>query len=312
MNAPTTSRILSGLHCFFCVGRHLSFSKAAEELCLTQGAVSHRIRTLEAELGLALFHRFTRRIGFTEEGARLYAALGRTMGEIEAELEAICSQELYGSLHVCAPPSFAGCWLLPRIASFQERYPGISLHVRCRTELADFENELVHLAVHYGATRQPGLYVMPLMEETIFPVCAPEYAVAHALNGHPERLDACTLLHDAQAWPNSQYFSEWKSWLDKAGFPNFQFRRTYTFDRSELALLVATQGGGVAIGRSRLVGDRLQSGSLVMPFETVVPAPQVYSIVMPPEHVKVARIAAFCTWMREQVLAESFSGSVPA
>ncbi len=305
MKAGDSAKMLGALHCFESVARHLSFTRAANELCLTQSAVSYRIRTLETELGFALFHRFVRRISLTDEGERLFGVLRRSLGEIESEIQAIAAQELRGTLSVICPPSFINFWLLPRIARFYAEYPGIEVHVRCQMNLVDFETDRADMAVYYGGGKHPGLHVSLLMRETLFPVCSPAYAAACKLRDKPQALEDCCLLHDSQPWADAPTCAEWKSWLDQAGFTGFLFKKGHSFDRNEFALMMAARGVGVAMGRGRLVEAQLASGELVRPFGPVVPAAQSYWLVMPQDRLHNVRVAAFCTWIEREARQRS-------
>lgn len=301
MDKQTVAHSLSALHTFFCAGRHMSFTKAAEELCLTPGAISHRIRGLEESLGFPLFHRFTRRVGFTLQGAMLFSVLDGSLGEITALIRNINNQTLNGELRITGPPSFAGIWLTDRLADFRRRFPGVNIHLHCRNDLVDFEREPVDLAVYYGPGSYPGLHVTPLMEESISPVCSPGYADAHGLWGDTRKLKDCTFLHDNTPVPNAPPYSEWQNWADAAGLNELPFDRCCSFDRWELAIKGAIQGMGVAMGRSALVRDALVQGLLVQPFPLRARSPHAYYAVSRHEDAAAPRISAFVDWMAQQV-----------
>jgi LysR family D-serine deaminase transcriptional activator len=292
------SSVLSGLHCFACVGEHLSFAKAAHELFITPSAVSHRIKQLETQLGFALFHRFTRRIAFTSEGQRLFDALRFSLSSINEEIHQIRNQEMRGILVVACPPSFARIWLAPRLAHFNETYPGIALHLRCHNNLVDFETENIDLAVCYSEGLHPDLHTTPLMPEQITPVCTAAYADKHDLWDCPAALKNCLLLHDSSPWPNAQFFSEWSMWASLAGLEGMDFRSGYSFDRSELAVKGAREGYGIALGRVRLVGESLDTGELVAPFSQLWASPLSYYLVCPHERAESPRVEGFYRWIQ--------------
>ncbi len=298
MRNADNGRVLAGLHYFECVARHLSFTLAARELFLTQSAVSHRIRELEKDLGFALFHRFVRRIVLTEEGARLLAVLRRSLSEIEGEIREIQAQALGGSLSVVCGPSFLGCWLLPRLMSFYNQYPGIALNLRSQINPVDFENDRADMAIDYTNVRHPGVYSEVLLDEAIFPVCSPAYAEDHDLYDNPGALEHCLLLHDTRPWVNARSIAEWSLWLEHVQLEHFTLNKGYSFDRSEAALRMAVQGAGVAMGRKQLAAAWLASGDLVRPFSQTVMAPQSYVLVMPHDRVRNVRVKAFCAWLR--------------
>lgn len=301
MEKNAVALVLNSLHTFVAVGRHMSFSKAAEELCLTPGAVSHRIRGLEETLGFPLFHRFTRRIGFTPQGEMLFSVLDRSLGEIAAQIRNIDNQKLNGELTVTCPPSFASVWLMDRLPDFRRRYPGINIHLYSRNDLVDFEHEPVDLAIYYGAGIHPGLHVTLLLEESMSPVCSPAYADSLGLWGDSRKLKDCVFLHDNTPVPNAPPYSEWQNWAYAAGIGDLPFHRCYSFDRWELAIKGAVMGMGIAMGRSVLIRDSLFQGELVQPFPLRVPSLTSYSVVNRQEDVATPRIAVFREWLLEQL-----------
>ena len=300
MDKQVIAQSLHSLHTFVCVGRHMSFAKAAEELCITPSAVSHRIRNLEELLGFALFHRFTRRIDFTAQGAMLFTSLDNTLGEIKTSIRDINNQQLNGNLSITCPPSFASVWLVGRLPDFKRRFPGISVHMHDRNDLVDFENEDVDLAVYYSPGSHPGLSVTLLMEEFMTPVCSPAYADAHDLWGNAARLKDCTFLHDERPIPGAPRHSEWNIWARAAGQHNLPLDRCWSFDRWELAIKAAAKGMGVAIGRSVLIHDALLEGELVQPFSLQALSAHAYFVVVRQEDIVVPRVAAFSNWLLMQ------------
>jgi len=315
MDKQAVAQALGALHTFLLVGRHMSFTRAAAELCLTPGAVSHRIRGLEETLGFPLFHRFTRRIGFTPQGETLFGVLDRALGEVATQLRTIGNQGLNGELRVTCPPSFAGVWLLDRLHLFRRRYPGISLHLHSRNDLVDFEHEDVDLAVYYGPGNYPGLHTTLLLEESMTPVCSPAYADLHGLWGDTRKLTDCTFLHDNAPIPSAQAYSEWQVWADAAGLADLPFHRCCSFDRWELAIKGAVRGMGIAMGRTLLIRDALYQGELVQPFPLRVPSASAYYAVTRPQDVATPRIAALRDWLAEQaggsVKADAMLGPEP-
>jgi len=286
---------------FVCAAKHQSFSKAAVELCVTQGAISQSIRKLEDLLGFSLFHRLTRRIILTDKGERLLSTVKDSLMEITGEVESIKSKELNGSLNISCPPTLASKWLSPRLKSFTDKNPGISIHFRCRNDLVDFESEHVDLAIYYGTGPYPDLNVTLLMDELVFPVCSRDYADQYSLWNNPEGLKQCLLLHDSQPWAHAQYFSEWKLWAERMGLHNFLSQSGISFDQNIAAVLAATEGAGVAIGRNRLVQLDIDAGLLVAPIDERLLTDQAYYIVTMHENANTPRIAAFRDWLLREV-----------
>lgn len=185
---------------------------------------------------------------------------------------------------------------------FQALHPGIDVHVRCRNDLVDFEQDTVDIALTYGSGQYPGLDVRPFMQERLMPVCSPKYAARHDFTGKGGMaLAGCTLLHDNMPWPNAQYFSEWQAWAAHMDLAGLDVCRGYSFDRSELALLAAEKGLGVAMGRKQLVRDALAEGRLMSPLPGEMEGPQAYYVVVRREDAERPRIHAFLQWLQGEL-----------
>jgi LysR family D-serine deaminase transcriptional activator len=294
-----TQFLMPELYCFMRVSHYLSFTKAANELCITQGAASHRIRALEERLGFPLFERLPRKLAFTENGSRLYAIIKHHIGEIEEEIRSICTQNLEGSLNISTQPTFASYWLTPRLVSFAKRYKKIILNIRTRFDLVDFQTEAIDVAIYFGNGRYSGLDVVELMDEAYMPVCSASYADENNLWNNPEALKKCILLHDSFPWPMAQYYCEWKAWVDYFHL-DIDCSKGYTFDRTDSIYDASAQGMGVAIGRKRMVSAQLATNRLVAPFEMVLPSPQSYFMVTTRQRAETTRVSTFRKWMLEQ------------
>lgn len=308
-NLPLTGNMLlngyqlSKLHTFEVAARHLSFSMAAEELSLSPSAISHRINGLEAELGFKLFERFHRKIKLTGEGERIYAALQSSLALINQEVAEIRNNEISGALTVYSRPSIAQCWLVPKLADFHQRYPSISLDILTGNEYINFNNYNIDLAIYYDDKPPEGLHCEQLMSESIVPVCSREYAQQNNLFDNPSGLEACTLLHDKQAWDYKSGLDEWQFWSESFGVDNLASCRGMGFDRSDLSIVAAMNHAGVAMGRHTLVNKRIQSGELVKPFpELEVNCLHNYYAVTPGK-AHSPRVKVFVDWLKE-MLAE--------
>lgn len=288
----------ANLHTFLVAARHLSFLRAAEELCLTPSAISHRIRRLEQALSIRLFDRLTRSLRLTEEGRRVFDILQQAMGELSEALQPGAAAEVSGAIALYVRPSVAQCWLVPRLGDFVARYPRVSLDIRVGNDPADFRARNVDLALYYASGNFPGLVSYPLMEETMAPVCSPEYASRHDLLGKPENLACCTLLHDSLAWDNAAYDAEWALWASQNGMSGQLPGHGLTFDRSDLCVIAALNHVGVAIGRRQLVQKRIDRGELILPFgDFGQPGYYGYYLVHPPHPVVPRRLQAVIDWL---------------
>ena len=281
---------LTTLRSFEAAARLASFSKAADELNVTHGAVSRAIRQLEDFLGKKLFLRRPRQVVLTPAGA-LYAARVRDALTMLANATlALSHEDARGELTVSSLDSFAAKWLVPRLYRFRRIHPDIDVRLMTVDRQVDFATEDVDIAVRFGEGKYPGLSTDLLLEEDVFPVCRPQFLEGPNALRTPADLRHVTLIHD-------DYFVDWASWLQKAGVTNVDSRRGPVFLSSELAIQAAIQGEGVVLARSALVEDDLLAGRLVQPFDISLPGVWSYYIVCPVKHLERKRVAAFRDWL---------------
>jgi LysR family transcriptional regulator, glycine cleavage system transcriptional activator len=291
---------LNGLRAFESAARHMSFTRAAEELNVTQTAVSHQIRRLEEQLGIALFIRRKRGLELTREAADYLPAIRSAFADLHRATEKLRRADQDARLTVSTTVSLATKWLVSRVAAFQDANPGIEVRITTSTHLVDFRREEVDIAVRYGRGSWPGLRAQWLMAEQIFPVCAP--ALLTGLRT-PADLAQYTLLHASAAR------EDWQLWLTAAGLPaSMATRRGMTFDQSFMALQAAMEGLGVAMGRFHLVETDLAAGRLVAPFDVVLPQDAGYYVVAPEGTADSPKIARFRDWL----IASATSGALTA
>ncbi len=300
-NKRVSGHQLSRLHTFEAAARHCSFALAAQELALTPGAVSHRINTLESELGFRLFERFHRRVELTSDGERIYRALRKNLDDINQEIIDIKNQEISGELTVYSRPSLAQCWLIPGIADFTDQYPAIQLNLLTGNDDVNFRGYGIDIAIYYDDISRPNLYCEDLMSESIVPVCSPEYAKRYELHNNIHQLRNCMLLHDRQAWSSNSDYDEWKAWSEHYQPDLFPHRRNLCFDRSDLAIVAAMNHAGVAMGRKQLVEKRIQSRMLVMPFGDIsLTCSQRYYFAMLGDR-RNPKADIFISWLKQKV-----------
>lgn len=289
---------LGSLHVFLVAARYLSFARAADELCLTASAVSHRINRLERELSLRLFNRMPRKVSLTEDGERLFAVMQRTMDELNEAVQERAHGEIAGQLTLYVRPSVAQCWLVPRLAQFTSRYPDIQLDIRVGNESIDYRTRKIDLVLCYSDGHHPGLTSIHLMSERIAPVCSPHYAETHALSGDLQQLGRCTALHDVAAWDNAAFDAEWQLWASYTGADIPLPGRFLTFDRSDLCTLAALNHVGIAIGREQLVTERIDKGELVLPFGGFLDTSNYgYYLVHPRHEAMPKRLKVLIDWL---------------
>jgi LysR family D-serine deaminase transcriptional activator len=300
ISSRLNSSQFANLHTFLVAARHLSFARAAEELCLTASAVSHRISRLESALSMKLFQRLTRQVRLTDEGKRIFDILQGAMGELSEALDQSPHAQAAGSIALYARPSVAECWLVPRLAEFVERYPSISLDLRVGNDDVDFRTRKIDLALYYANGEFPGLTSHRLMQEQLAPVCSPEYARRQRLQDNPKNLQHCTTLHDALPWSNAAYDTEWTLWAEQHGMLTALPKRTLTFDHSALSVTAAINHVGIAIGRQQLVRKYVERGELVLPLAGFSRSGQYdYYLVHPPLNPQPKRLLVFMHWLKE-------------
>ncbi len=284
---------LTGLRAFEAAARHLSFTRAAEELNVTQTAISHQIRRLEDQLGLKLFVRRHRALTLTPAGAAYLPAVSGAFDDLRRATARVTAARDEGVLTVSTLTTLAAKWLVPRLMEFQTRHPDIEVRLTTSPQLVDLRRDDVDLAIRYGHGNWPGLKADFLMNDELFPVCAPTYAAGAGALDSPADLAGHTLLHVS---PNPE---SWRQWLTAAGYPDLEGRRNITFDLQLTALEAAMDGMGVAIGRSRTVERDLQAGRLVRPFALTSPAAAGFYVVVPEEEAATPKIVRFRDWVIE-------------
>jgi LysR family glycine cleavage system transcriptional activator len=283
---------LNGLRAFETSARHLSFTRAAAELNVTQTAISHQIRRLEEQLGIRLFERRTRELRLTREAAAYLPAVQGAFEELRQATARLQRPARGGLLTVSTTASLAAKWLVTRVAAFQDANPGIEVRITTSPHLVDFRREEVDMAVRYGHGSWPGLRARWLMAEDIFPVCSPALLQDGKRLRQPADLVHQTLLHATASR------EDWQLWLTAAGLPiSIAARRGLSFDQSFMAIQAAVEGLGVALGRTRFVEADIAAGRLVVPFDVVLPADAGFYIVAPEETADTPKIALFHDWL---------------
>lgn len=288
---------LNALRAFEAAGRHLSFTRAAEELHVTQAAISHQIKSLEAQLGIRMFRRGPRGLLLTDAGQFYLPEVREAFQRLTAATERLLEDEARGAITVSVLPSFAARWLVPRLSRFREVEPDIEVRVSADDRLADFDRDDIDVAIRYGRGDYPSLRADRFLTEELFPVCSPAL-LARAPLSRPEDLGHHTLLHDDMRM-------DWAMWLMAAGVEGVDPRRGPSFNDSSMVLQAAVDGQGVALGRSALALDDLTAGRLVRPFTFSLPAEYAYYIVCPERTAERPSIRAFREWLLTQAPQES-------
>lgn len=288
---------LNGLEAFHEAARHMSFSRGAEALHITQSAVSHRIRTLETELGFSLFVRTPRRLSLTEEGQALARATTDAFARLHGGLAEVDTLRRRGMLTVSCSPSFAIRWLVPRLPDLAREMPGIDVRVAADDRLVRPGQDGVDVCIRYGpGPYAGGLVARRLTIERRTPVCNPTLLARSPVQA-PSALGACTLLHD-EVLANVPGHIGWAEWLTAAGVSASWAERGPRFSHAHMAIEAALAGQGWALGRLTLVERELADGRLVAPFKDLcLESSLAYWLVAHPTSGARACVGAFGEWL---------------
>lgn len=287
----------AALRAFEAVARHGSFSEAADELGVGQSAVSQHVKALEEWLGHDLITRGPKRSLPTRDGARLALSIADGLGQISEVCEDIRDKRRDDkTIVISCHPGFAFIWLFPRLMSFDRAHPDFSISITTDTGLRGVARAEADIAIRYGTGDFPGYGVVPLIHETLSPVCAPGL-----LNGaRPLRsisdLAFHTQIRDEFA-PTTTEFPTWEYWARETGHSLPTPARIRSFGQSNMVVQSAIQGDGVAMGRSPLVMDALRDGRLVQPFPQTAASPLNYWLVYPEDQRRARKIALFLDWI---------------
>ncbi len=290
---------IAALRAFECAARHLSFTRAANDLAQTQGAISHQIRELEGRLGVRLFHRGRRGITLTADGERYRPFVHDALASLRAGASALGAARREHVLTVSMSPNFASKWLVPRLGDFVESHPAIDLRISASMEHVSFVDDGIDMAIRHGDGDWPALSVTRLCTEQVFPVCAPSYAGQHPECRSVHQLTQAMLLHDRDR-------GHWAHWMRAmgVGLTDAALERGPIFNQAALAIDAAVAGQGVALARSALVALDLARGHLVRPVEQALPADFAYWIVAPPALAATDRVSRFTDWLTQQIAGD--------
>ena len=289
---------LNALRAFEAAARHLSFTKAADELSVTQAAVSHQVKALEESLGIQLFRRFNRRLMLTDAGQAYLPALTESLDRIEAATRRLRAEDETGPLKVTVANSVAAKWLLPRLPRFQKQHPEIDVLVSASDTVVDFTRDDFDMGIRFGRGEYPGLRVDLLMRDRVFPVCSPELLVGPDPLSTPADLKHHALLHEQSA-PGE--LPGWREWLRVAGLSGINPDRGPVYSHASLVLQAAIDGQGVALARDSLAALDLEARRLVQPFGPTLPSKFSCYAVAPPATADRPKVKAFRDWLFSEI-----------
>ncbi|MBS0334275.1 MAG: transcriptional regulator GcvA [Proteobacteria bacterium] len=292
---------LNALRAFEAAARHLNFSRAADELSVTPGAVSQQIQNLEDYVGAALFKRTPKGLLLTDAAQTALPALREAFDRL-AEAASLLTAAVDGRrLTLTAPPSFAAKWLVPRLGAFEQAHPQVDVWLSAAMELVDLQAGEVDVAIRYGAGRYPGLEVKRLFSESVIPVASPEHLAGNPLNT-PADLANHVLLHDGSPDPDDSC-PDWPMWLAARGLKNIDGMRGPRFNQSSLVIEAAMNGRGVALAKRTLAQADLEAGRLVAPLQIATAVDFAYYLVHPKAKGRLPQVKAFVSWIDAEATA---------
>lgn len=288
--SPTTLRT------FAAAGRLESFRDAAAELQVTASAVSHQVRLLEEWIGAPLFRRSTRKVELTPLGASLSEAIGRSFAQIDRALDEARANSTDRRLRVSALPLFSNTWLVPRLASFEKRWPDVAIELQTVNDVVDLSAGEADVGIRNTSVSESGLVRRKLIDLEAVPLCAP--AIARTICG-PADLPRHTLIEHS-ARPDG-----WRTWFAATGHPDLKPKKTISMDNLPSAISAAVQGAGVMLGLAPFIWDALGVERLVNPIAgPLVPAGE-YSVVYSRKDERRHVVRAFVEWIFEEMKADA-------
>ena len=293
---------LNALRVFESAARHLSFTKAAEELNVTPGAVSQQIKTLEDFVGAKLFRREKRALLLTDEAQASLPILREGFDRLLDASKILTSRADTGRLTVSVAPSLAAKWLVPRLDRFHDLHPEIEVWISADMDVVDFAVDDIDVAIRYGAGQYTGLHTEHLMSETIVPVCSPQLLMGENPLRTPADLAHYPLLHDASP-DKDDSIPTWSMWLKAAGVEGVDGKKGAKFNQSSLVIESAVAGRGVALAKSALALADLEAARLAIPFDLTTPSSFAYYVVHPTSKSRSTAVKAFKEWLHKEAEA---------
>ncbi len=285
------------LRSFEAAARHLSFTRAAVELNVTQAAISHQIKILEEYLSVPLFIRLTRKLLLTNEGQSLYTTVNSSFNSIEEISTRIRTGAEDEIINVSLTPYFSAKWLTVRLSRFWAKHPNIDLRLHHSPQPENLDRTDVDIAISWGQDSWQDFDSRRLLTARVVPVCSPKLVTTERPLSKIDDLYHHTLLHEND-------YSLWSLWLNRAGVKDVNVKRGSTMDDANVILQAAIDGQGVALGTDMLLDDELSSGRLIMPLGPSLSMQYSYYVVCKPGALERPKIRSFYEWLLEEAEAE--------
>jgi LysR family glycine cleavage system transcriptional activator len=304
---------LNALRAFDAAARHLSLTKAALELNVTPGALSHQIRGLEDNLGVKLFDRGVRSIALTAAGKALHPGLQAGFLHIRDALISLKTSGDTRVLVISTPPGFTSKWLAPRLYRFSIAYPEIDVRVSSSMNNANFTTDGVDAAIRnlpVDAVHDEALEVEKLLDQSLMPVCSPAFVEKHGPFTSADMLRGVPLIHD-DSFSSRAVMPSWADWFAAAGVRDADVSRGLRFNSADHALDATVEGAGMLLAHDALAYDDLRTGRLVAPFDLTLPSGRCYCFVCARKRRESANVRAFLAWLKEEAAAVDWSKRAP-
>lgn len=285
---------LRALKAFEASARHLSFTKAAEELFVTQAAISHQIKSLEEMTQVKLFQRYNRSLKLTTDGKVYLLSIMDPLEQLEKASRLLSNRTSKDMLKISLLPSFATKWMAKRIWQFQDKYPELEVSISAFEWLADFKKEDIDVAIRYGKGNWPDVYCELLFEERVFPICSRSVYKNLEKDPDPSILLEHSLVHDDFST------EDWNMWFQKAGTQINKSIKGTRFSHTVMMLESIENGKGFALGRTPLVIDDLKRKLLYAPFNISIPSEFAYYFVCPKGTENSKKVLEFKKWVTKE------------
>jgi len=306
-NKPSDLPPLGLIEGFEAAARNLSFTKAAQELFLTQSAISRQIKTLEERLGVPLFQRRTRALSLTDAGEVLYRTVAEMLRRLEDTTKLIRGPSVARAFTVTTTPAFASLWLIPRLVGYTNHRPEVDVRISATSDVVNLERSKIELAIRYSGPIA-GDTAVKLFHEEVFPVCSPAL-----LRNHPKPLKIPSdlkhyvLLHYEDVRHTAPWLG-WTQWLQALGLSDLRPAGALHFSHYDQVVVAATNGQGVALGRSPLLKRQIRDRKLVAPFSARSVAPRAYYVIQSAAASRNEDVIDFVAWLRAEAKAEVVGG----
>jgi len=291
---------LNALRTFESAARHKSYTKAAEELYVSQAAVSQQMRQLEQVLSVKLFIRIGRKMLLTQSGESLYTSTHQALNLLVKGLNSIQNEEVAGDLTITSTQAFCSLWLMPRLYKFSQQHPDINVRILGSNQKEDLQKKHIDLAIRFGVQKRVAdsehLVMEEFGEDFVYPVCSPKL-LQHMWLQSPKDLLDCTLVSLA-----NERIVTWESWFEHAGVKGYEkVTKKTEVTSSDMALSAVLSGHGVALAASAMFSQYIPTKQLVVPFKIKHPIIWKRYLAYDPNSVKRKRIQVFIDWVRTEM-----------